>query len=65
MAYEANTGHVTGVQRDFELIGSFINQVAPALFGQTNTLERELNSFRMRGYEDATAIVRMVLVGSP
>ena len=51
------------VQRDLEVIRQFIRQLGTGLFGESSVLERELNSFLMRGYEDATMFVEMVLVG--
>ena len=51
------------VQRDLEVIRQFIRQLGTGLFGESSVLERELNGFLMRGYEDATVFVEMVLVG--
>ena len=51
------------VQRDLEVIRQFIRQLGTGLFGESGVLERELNGFLMRGYEDATMFVEMVLVG--
>ena len=61
---KANAGLVAGVQRDFEVIHSFIKQLGTGLFGESSALGRELNSFLMRGYEDASMFVELVLVGA-